>query len=155
MQNRFSKVNVGKNFIFPLAQRWLTIQGANPDNLQFDTNSGRKSLGKWCDEYNTPYHESFELHGDLSKIWKRYYQNGLQKDPTMERRTQSDTPEVACRALRRFARAIGRGRTVREDPTDFNMNQVGQMLAACLRKLGEGATVASILDKKENELKPP
>jgi hypothetical protein len=148
-QNRYGKDSVGKKTIFTLAQRWLNIQGANPDQLKFDSNSGRKSLGKWCDEYGTPYHESFELHGDLWKIWKRYYQHGLQKDPAMERRTQSTTPEVACRALRRFARAIGRGRTVREDPKEFDTNQIGRMLARVLRKLGEGAAVAEILDKKD------
>ena len=148
-QNRYSKANVGKKYFFPLALRWLDIQGANPDNLRFDTNSGRKSLGKWSDEFGAPYHESFELHGDLWKIWKKYYQPGLQKDPTMERRTQSTSPEVACRALRRFARGIGRGRTIREDPKQFDLNQIGRMLARTLRKLGEGAAVASILDKQE------
>ena len=149
-QNRYSKENVGKRTMFPLARRWLDVQGANPDGLIFDSNGGRKSLGKWCDEFGVLYEISFEIHGDLWKTWKRHYQEGLDRNPYMERRTQSTDPDIACRALRLFARGIGRGRTVREDPKAFTQNQIGQMLVATLRKLGEAATVASILDRKKD-----
>ena len=147
-ENRFSLDNYGKKKMFPFARRWLDLQGANPDGLVFDSNGGRKALGKWCDEFGVPYTISFEVHGDLWKTWKRHYQEGLDRNPYMERRTQSNQPDVACAALRMFARAIGRGRTVREDPNDFTQAQIGQLLVATLRKLGASATVASILDPK-------
>jgi hypothetical protein len=145
-QNRYSKDNLGQEKMMKLHQNWLNVQGANPDGLKFDSNSGRKALGKWCDEFNIPYHMSFEIHGDLWKTWKKHYQHGLQKDPCFERRTQSKDPDECCAALRRFARAIGRGRTIRDDPKDLTLEQVGQIGAALLRRLGDADTVAKILD---------
>jgi hypothetical protein len=146
-QNRFSKADLGQEKMMKLHQNWLNYQGANPDGLFFDSNSGRKSLGKWCDEFNIVYHMSFEIHGDLWKTWKKHYQHGLQKDPCFERRTQSNNPDLCCAALRRFARAIGRGRTIRDDPKEkLTMQQHGQMMAALLRRLGEAETVAKIMD---------
>jgi hypothetical protein len=146
-QKRYSGHNIGPDFFIPMARKWLDLQGANPDKLLFDSNSGRKALGKWCDEFGIKYHESFEIHGDLWRTWKRHYQHGLQKDPCFERRTQSLDPSECCAALRKFARAIGRGRTVREDPKQFDMDQIGKLLCANLRAMGKGAEVASILDK--------
>ena len=64
-KGRYSKDNLGPNRMKALIQRWLTVQGANPDGLQYDTNSGRKSLGKLCALMGIPYHEAFEIHGDL------------------------------------------------------------------------------------------
>ena len=145
-QHRYAKTNIGKEKIFVLAQRWVNLQGGNPDGLVFDTNSGRKALGKWCDEFDVKYSLSFEIHGDLWCTWRKYYQNGLKKEPAFARRTQSPLPELCCAALRRFARAIGRGRTVREDPKEFTMQQLVKLMALNLRTLGKGSEVAEILD---------
>ena len=142
----FAKTNAGKETIIPLGRKWINAQGGNPDDLRFDGNSGRKALGKWCDEFNVPYSWSFEIHGDLWCTWSKFYQNGLRKEPAFARRTQSREPVDCCRALRKFARAIGRGRTVREDPKEFSLNQVGQLLSLQLRRQGLGTEVNKILD---------
>ena len=142
----YAKTNAGKETIIPLGRKWIDVQGGNPDALRFDSNSGRKALGKWCDEFNIPYSWSFEIHGDLWCTWAKYYQNGLRKERAFARRTQSCDPVDCCRALRKFARAIGRGRTVREDPKDYTLNQLGQMFALHLRRQGLGAEVNKILD---------
>ena len=100
-----------------------------------------------------PYVESFEIHGDLYCTWKTYYQHGLRREHVESRRTQSKDPEVCCAGLRKFARAIGRGRTVREDPKNFDMNAIGLLLTANLRAMGRGAEVAQILDRHEDDQK--
>ena len=146
-QNRYDKRNIGEDNICEFGRRWLTLQGGNPDNLRFDNNSGRKALGKWCDEYRIPYHQGFEIHGDLWSTWKKYYQKGLKKDPGFDVREQSEDAATSTVALRRFARAIGRGRTVREDPKDFTQQQTNEMLIAIMRTLGQNAELARILDR--------
>ena len=146
-QGRYSKANIGEDKLIDLGRKWLDIQGANPDAIRFDNNSGRKALGKWCDEYGIPYRQSFEIHGDLWSTWQKYYQRTLKKDPGFDDREQSEDPATVTTALRRFARAIGRGRTIRDDPKEFTIDQIGQMLAFNLRKNGEGAALAKILDR--------
>ena len=143
-QGRFGARNI-KNPV-NLARQWLDVQGANPDNLRFDNNSGRKALGKLCDAYNIPYEESVEIHGDLYRTWKNHYQTGLKKREITTPRHQSRNPEVATAPLRRIARAFGRGRLLREDPKHFNMDQLGQLLTANLRAMGKADAVARILD---------
>ena len=127
-------------------QAWLDAQGANPDGVRFCSNSGRKTLGKWCDEFNVPYEESLEIHGDHWDTWKKNYQPRLRREPELNRRTQSPDPDVCLKALNRFARGIGRGSQQREDPLVFSNNQLGQLLAASLRANGQGQLVAQILD---------
>ena len=148
-QNRYSHKNLGFPTTIQLAKQWLDIQGANPDKLDFDQNSGRKALGKWCDAFNVRYYESFQLHGDLYMTWKEHYQPGLRKEHVKVPRTQSKNPEEATAALRRFARAIGRGRTIREDPKDFDMTTIGLLLTANLRAMGKGHEVNRILDRHD------
>ena len=63
------------------------------------------------------------------------------------RRTQSTNPEEATAALRKFARAIGRGPSVRMDPKVFDLNTIGMLLTANLRAMGRGSEVAQILDR--------
>ena len=146
-QHRYGARNMDWDTVIDLAKRWLNVQGANPDNRLFDRNSGRKALGKVCDEYGIPYEESVEIHGDLYCTWKTYYQTGLRKRDLTTPRTQSRNPEVATAPLRRIARAFGRGRLIREDPKDFDLRQIGQLLTANLRAMGKADVVAQILDK--------
>ena len=145
-QGRYGKENIGFPGTINLAKEWLNVQGANPDGLVFDQNSGRKALGKWCDEYNVLYSESINIHGDLYVTWKTYYQHGLRREHVQTVRDQSKDPNECCLALRKFARAIGRGREVREDPKVFDMNQLGRLMVMSLRAMGKGAEVASVLD---------
>ena len=150
-QNRFAAVNVSHPDMLKQTKEWLTIQGANPDNLTFDNNSGRKSLGKWCDQFNVPYVESVHIHGDLYCTWKQHYQYGLKREHVEGSRDQSKDPAVCTAALRRFARGIGRGREVRDDPKHVDISQLGQLMAAALRAMGKGDQVARILDKHEDK----
>ena len=149
-QLRYSKDNVGEDRIMPLIQRWLNIQGANPDNLAFDSNGGRKVLGKLCSRFGIPYHESIELHGDLWPTWKRHYQHDLQRDPLFKRRTQSRDVDECCAALWRIARGIGRGRTERDDPKD--LSRLEALLALDCRARGMHAEVNRCLQRPAHEL---
>ena len=78
-------------------------------------------------------------------------QFGLKREHVSGIRTQSKDPRECCAALRRFARGIGRGRQVREDPKSFDMNQLGALMAATLRAMGKGKEVAAILDSHEDQ----
>ena len=129
-----------------MIQTWLNIQGANPDGLRFDTNSGRKSLGNWLAFLQIIYSWSFELHGDLWNTWKRFYQGNLANEPLFLRREQSTDPDECCRALREFARRLlGRGKTVEADPVDLTLSQ--DLTVLDLRTRGHGAAVNDILEK--------
>ena len=110
-QDRYSPDDHGPDAMKKLMLRWIDLQGGNPDGLTYDTNGGRKTLGKMCQTYQVMYHESFELHGDLWCTWCKYYQEKLGRDPLFKRRTQSPDPDVCCAALRKFAKGITDGVT--------------------------------------------
>jgi len=76
-----------------LANRWFQAQGVQ--SAPFDTNAGRKSLAKWCsigeeDEVDVPYHESFQIHGDLFKVWRGSYQPSCRNPAGFKGREQSN-----------------------------------------------------------------
>ena len=137
-------ISMGSKTMFPFARQWLNIQGGNPDGIEFDSNMGRKCLGRLCDVTNMPYPESFEITGDLFKNW-RHYQEACLNDRNFIRRTQSPDMDLCLKGLRRIARWFGRGPTVSQDPDEFNLTQVGQLLALRLRLSGHGAEVNKIL----------
>ena len=89
--------------VIGLANRWFRAQGAaHPSGSDYDSNSGRKCLANWLQETNTPYHEGFEVHGDLYDVWSKNYQPSLPYSDFC-RRPQSTEPRLATTALRRFA----------------------------------------------------
>ena len=137
--------NIGAKALFPLLQRFLDLMGGNPDGLKFDTNMGRKALGKLFEVVQVPYQIGFEVHGELFENW-RAYQEQIENDKNFTRRTQSKSPDVCLKALRRVVRWFGRGETKREDPSHFNMDQVGQLLALIGRNQGLHEAVNRILD---------
>ena len=136
--------NVGEDNVKAFVQKWIDTQGANPDDVLFDSNSGRKSLSLWCAEFNVPYEESFEIHGDHWTTWREYYQQKLQHAPDFNRRTQSPDPDLCTRALWRFARGIGRGRTTRDDPEFLNPRQSASCMLAIMRQLQMHSEIANI-----------
>ena len=145
-RGKFHKTwNVGEDSTKELFQRWLNVQKANPDGVLYDSNGGRKSLGKWCAEFGVPYEESFEIHGDHWKTWRKYYQQNLQRASDFERRTQHTDAEVCTRALWRFARGIGRGRTTRHDPEVLTERQKAAAMLHMMRQMGMHAELANIL----------
>ena len=91
-----------------LALNWLEQQGCMPGGIRFCRNAGRRSLAAWLDSSHTPYHEGFQLHGDLYKVWRRAYQPSVANSEYNER-DQSTDPRIATAALRRFQQMLGRG----------------------------------------------
>ena len=98
--------------------------------------------------------ESFPIHGDLYVTWKTFYQLGLKREDVQNLRTQPKDPRECCAGLRKFARAIGRGPLVREDPKEFDMNTLSRLMVATLRAMGKGDQVAQILDNPDDQKNP-
>ena len=146
-QGRFGDRDIGRTRLVECAQQWMDVQGGNPDGLKFSSNSGRKSCGKWCAELRIKYSDSFQLHGDLWSTWQKYYQRNLCREPGFQDREQSSNLDELTTALWKLARYFGRGREARGDPVNFDTNQIGLLLAANLRAMGQGAQVAAILDR--------
>ena len=88
-----------------LAIDWFGWQGY--DGPRFDRNAGRHALARLLTAVHAPYHEGFQIHGDLYDVWK-VYQPGL-KESKYAVRTQSCDPFVATAALRRFQIMLKRG----------------------------------------------
>ena len=137
--------SIGPKTMFPLIQKFLEVQGANPDGVKFCTNSGRHALGKLLTVAGVPYWESFEITGDLFKNWK-VYQEHLKNDLNFTRRTQAKDLDTVLKPLWAIARWCGRGPEGRQDPENYNMNHVGKLLALLGRNAGLGADVNRILD---------
>jgi hypothetical protein len=96
---RYSAQGNGPTDLVALVFEWLKLQGLDVD---FDRNAGRKALSRWCDKLRIPYHESHEIHGDTESVWGGSYQKQMPPSGYKERR-QSNVPEVATKALRKFA----------------------------------------------------
>ena len=103
---RFGSSNIAEPV--ELALEWFEAQGFR----RYSSNAGRKSLGRWCRKLNISYQESFEIHGDLWKVWAESYEDEL-PGSDMTRRTQSRDPDVCTKALGRFANWLGRGKRVK------------------------------------------
>ena len=102
---KFGKSNIAN--VVNFANKWMEIQGAGTEG-GYCHNSGRKSLARWLDKLNVTYRWSFEIHGDLEKVWRSNYQPTLPKSG-YKKRAQSRDPNETCHALRRFAKWIDRG----------------------------------------------
>ena len=148
IKNRYHKTwNVGEDSNKALFQRWLNVQKAT-NGVIYDSNGGRKSLGKWCAEFGVPYEESFEIHGDHWSTWRKHYQPNLQRAPDFDRRTQHTDADICTRALWRFARGIGRGRTTRDDPEVLTERQKAAAMLHMMRQMGMHAQLNSILQRR-------
>ena len=107
----FAKDNVGEPI--DRALFWFEVQGEAPyEGGRFSSNAGRKALARWCHKLNISYKESFEIHGDLYVTWKDHYEDYVPKGE-MEKRAQSRNPDIATKALGRFAHWLGRGKQVK------------------------------------------
>ena len=100
---RLGALNVGD--VAKAAIEWLKHQGVG----EFDHNSGRKALARWCKQLNVGYPQSVHIHGDLPDVWNKHYEFNVRPMVTHPVREQSRDPEVATAALRIFAQYIGRG----------------------------------------------
>jgi hypothetical protein len=118
---------------------WLKCQGVAKD---FDTNAGRKALSRWLRELDILHEESVQIHGDLEEVWEKSYQKGLHKTGS-KARNQSKEPDVACSALRKWARWCNRGPAV----AVTTLSQTDEMLIAVLESLGMGERARQILNR--------
>ena len=143
---KFSVEDVGKTELIPLANKWLSAQGANPDGVDYCSNSGRKAFAKVCSATSAPYEESFEVHGDLPKTWSKYYQKDMKPTvwPKPYRRKQSTDPDTCLMVHRRFALYIGRSRPNHEP---VKLSRTDALLALLARNSGLDRDVAQILLK--------
>ena len=83
-----------------------------------------------------------QIHGDLEEVWEKSYQKGLPKTGS-KARNQSDEPDVACSALRKWARFCGRGPAV---PAAV-LSTTDEMLIAVLESRGKGEKARQILNR--------
>ena len=96
-----------------MAIDWMVSQGACSEDDRYDTNSGRKSLARWCEKLLIPYPESFHLHGDLYVVWAEHYETDVARYINFKRREQSLDPKTATVALKKLANFFGRGKKVK------------------------------------------
>ena len=159
--NSFTKNNEGCPV--GLAQTWLYVQGVT---RPFDTNSGRKSLGRWTLKLNCVYRDIFEVMGDLEDVWRKNYCGLLEElinhtGPSVglkifnklllhcpklpkdefKGREQSEDPDEACRVLRTLATWLKRGPRVKPRLTQDQKLQVALLKALGKKKKGEEALV--------------
>ena len=136
--SKFGKSNISN--VVNFANDWMELQGAGTPG-GYCHNSGRKSLARWLDKLNVTYRWSFEIHGDLEKVWRSNYQPTLPKSG-FKKRTQSRDPNETCYALRRFAKWIDRGC---ERKAKYKLDVNAQLSYAVLKKLGARALADKIL----------
>ena len=99
-KGRFGKQEEGD--IPKLAVDWMIAQGVCTEEDRFSHNSGRKALARWCSKYHIEYKDSFQIHQDLHKTWKKRYQHDLLPS-TFKDRDQSKSADTCCVALRALA----------------------------------------------------
>ena len=136
------------------AVEFMQVQGLP----QFDTNSGRKALARWCKLLTVPYELSVHIHGDLHDTWNRHYEKEVVK-PTVNIREQSKDPEVATAALRIFADWLGRGFNPYQRPMNLQERQNDALLtllgsSELARNLRLGLSATDAL-KALKDLPPP
>ena len=136
---RYGERHHGK--VIDLANSWFAAQGALEDNLPYHSNSGRRALAGWLQETHTPYHEGFEIHGDLYDVWLNYQPNCPRSE--FSRRTQSRDPHVATAALRRFAYLLGRGPQARARGLDLS----SKLMVGLLESNGQAMLAQQIVEQ--------
>ena len=103
------KGNIGNSdfgTVVKLAKDWLADNGLGP----YDTNAGRKAYAGVLDKLNICYEWGFENHGDKYSTWENNYQAGCRREnEDFSRRTQSNVPRIATRALRQISTWMGMG----------------------------------------------
>ena len=135
----FAKRNHGS--MADVAIDWFEAQGALDDNTRYCTNSGRRACARWLQETHAPYHEGFEIHGDLYGTWINYQPNCMKSN--FCRREQSRDPHVATAPLRRFAYMIGRGYRVKEKGLDLST----KLMLGLLESNGQALLAQSIVER--------
>ena len=135
-RGRAAKDSQGEPVDFAL--QWLKIQGLERD---YDTNAGRKGLSRWLKELKVLHPEGMQIHGDCEDVWAKSYQKQMLKIGYKER-NQSLNPDVATRALRKFATWCHRGPSMK--PLRVSRSQ--RMLGTILEGMGHKEKCRKILN---------
>jgi hypothetical protein len=110
----FGERNIGD--VASHAIQWFMNQGAIAQAQKYCHNAGRKSLVTWTNHLNIPYHESFQMHGDLWSVWSMNYDKAVKKSE-FKGRKQARDPKIVLKAQRKLANHFGRGRKVKRKLT--------------------------------------
>ena len=137
---RFNSQNIRKPH--EDANKWFMAQGVTEN--PFSGNCGRKSLANWLTVTNCVYHESFQVHADLEKVWRNHYQPTLENPTGFKLREQSQDPAVATAALRKFARWIGRGTEYRPVKP---LSRMENLMVEVLKGQGLGERALEIMSR--------
>ena len=144
------KTNEGD--VVKLATDWMISQGVCPANSRYSHNSGRRSLARLLSKCELSYEDGFEIHGDKWQNWSRYQTDSPFSN--FDRRQQSTTPDVACKALRAIARKFGRGIQVKP-PLDTTQRYIHNFM----KMMGRGDLANRIRqglsdDSDDEEIQP-
>ena len=126
-----------------LAIDFFTAQEALDDNKRYDPHAGRRACARWLQEVHAPYHEGFELHGDLYCSWVNYQPNCMKSN--FCRRTQSKDPNVATAPLRRFAWLVGRGARAKTKGMDLG----SKLMLGLLESNGQALLAQQIVERHQ------
>jgi hypothetical protein len=112
---RFGKEDIGRDTMNQELHEFLVYLNVIPPTTTISNNSGRKSNGAMCDEYEIPYNCSRHWHGDLPKHWRRHYQPEMPSLRTNYEiiREQSANPLVAIKGQVAILQLWGRGKGMR------------------------------------------
>ena len=139
----FSKQSYGD--VVALANEWFRCQGILSADEKFQGNAGRKGSAGWQKKLKVPYKESFQIHGDLEKVWTKHYTGKTRRGQRNAEREQSVDPEVCCVALRKFSKSCGRGIIKKR-----KLNRMEKLSLEVLKALGKGAEAEKILAEEED-----
>ena len=145
-KREFGVRNIGD--IAELAIDFFAAQGCLDDNRRYDPDAGRRGCARWLQEVHAPYHEGFELHGDLYCSWIHYQPNCMKSN--FCRRTQSKDPSVATAALRRFAWFVGRGSRSKTKGLDLG----SKLMVGLLESNGQALLAQQIVERHQQTETP-
>ena len=128
-----------------LAIDWFVWQGY--EGPRFSRNAGRNALGRWLQETHAPYHEGFQVHGDLIDVW-RTYQPGVPESKYAVR-TQTTDPLIATAALRRLQRIFGRGRRSQVARAPLSLSD--KLMIRFMENQGQALVVEQVVEEHQQE----
>jgi len=122
------------------AVAWALANGVGDPEAPFDTNGGRHCLARWLSNLKVWFEEGFEIHADHPETWPTYQPDCRMKNAAFSRRTQSEHPDIALRALRKLVTWLG----VAGEPYQPQLTRAEEMQRATMEHLGMGNTAKRI-----------
>ena len=144
------KEDIGRKLMIGEAKAFIQVQGANPNNDEFDSNGGRKANGALCDHHDVPYENSMDWHGDKVNNWV-VYQPNVTRRPGFKRRDQHPDPRMCIVGHRKILKDWGRGKPEPTPPPPPTMQmseelrQFMGLLKMNIRAMGMGPELQMLL----------